>query len=136
MAWYKDMDDCLTCTFRQIGQDIIDLRAAIGQSAATQAATQVIQVSRRTIDTARGRVPFPDVEQMEKITITGEGMTLSKLVWNRFHEPKPGLVEWIMDVNPNIAKHGEYLPVGLSVMMPIEETPSDEAVIETVSLWD
>jgi len=73
---------------------------------------------------------------MEKIKITGEGMTLSRLVWNRFHQPKPGLVERIMDVNPRIVDQGEYLPPGLEVIVPVEQTPDDEQVVETVSLWD
>jgi phage tail protein X len=72
----------------------------------------------------------------EVITVTGEGLTLSRLVWNRFHQPVPGLVEKIMDLNTNIADFGEYMPVGFEITVPIEPSLSDVAPVERIALWD
>lgn len=71
----------------------------------------------------------------ETITVRGDGITLSLLVWRRFRQPMPGLVEQVYDLNPGLADLGPILPYETSVTMPI---PADEAAAEPrarITLW-
>jgi phage tail protein X len=59
---------------------------------------------------------------VETVTVTSEGMTLSKMIWRRFKRPMPGLVEKTLAYAPNrgLAKLGVVLPVGTVVYLPID----------------
>lgn len=75
------------------------------------------------------------MSSVETYTVTVEGLTLSHLVWNRFHRPMPGLVERIYAEMPALSAPGPYLPVGTVVTVPIDDE-NREAVEVVVSLWD
>jgi phage tail protein X len=70
----------------------------------------------------------------ERITIMGEQISLSLIVWRRFHRPMPGLVELTMDLNQELGELGYYLPVGTSFLLPIP-IPRGEAVLDPIKLW-
>lgn len=72
------------------------------------------------------------------ITVAGDGVTLSLLVWRRFRRPKLGLIERIlaMPENYGLADLPAVLPVGTKVTIPIDiETPSTKTR-NVVQLWD
>ena len=71
---------------------------------------------------------------IETVTVGGDGLTLSLIVWRRFHRPMPGLVEQILDLNPGLADQGDVLPVGVSFDMPIP-IPRERQVLDPIRLW-
>ncbi|MCI5078699.1 tail protein X [Oricola sp.] len=71
---------------------------------------------------------------IERVTVGGDGLTLSLIVWRRFHRPMPGLVEQILDLNPGLADHGQTLPVGLAFDMPIP-IPRKQQFLDPIRLW-
>lgn len=73
-------------------------------------------------------------EAIEEVTVEGEGLTLSLIVWRRFHRPMPGLVEKIVDRNPGLAELGPILPVGTRFDMPIS-APEEDPVLPAIRLW-
>lgn len=70
----------------------------------------------------------------ETITVEGEFIAVSLLVWRRFKRPMPGLVEQILDINTGLADLGPYIPVGTPVTIPIP-TPRAPVVLDPVRLW-
>jgi phage tail protein X len=73
-------------------------------------------------------------EVSETVTVAGDGLTVSLIVWRRFHRPMPGLVEEIYDKNPGLADFGPTLPVGVSFEMPIP-IPRKQQFLDPIRLW-
>ena len=71
---------------------------------------------------------------VEPITVEGEFITVSLIVWRRFKRPMPGLVEQILDINPGLGDLGAYPPVGTSFNMPVP-TPREPAILDPIKLW-
>ena len=71
---------------------------------------------------------------LERVTVAGEFITLSLIVWRRFRRPMPGLVEQILDLNPGLAELGPCLPVGTTFNMPVP-TPREPRILDPVKLW-
>lgn len=73
--------------------------------------------------------------ETEEITISGEGVTLSLLVWRRFRDLRPGFAERVLDLNPGLAGLGIFIPVGTTVLFPVDPVgvQDDE---DAVALWD
>jgi len=74
-------------------------------------------------------------DAIEPITIEGDAITASLLVWRRFKAPMPGLVERICALNPGLARQGPFLPVGTVVLVPIP-APRPFAEVTPVRLWE
>jgi phage tail protein X len=74
-------------------------------------------------------------DTIEKINITGAGLTVSRLIWNRFKQPMPGLLGKIYDLNPGLSSRGTRIPIGTTVLIPIPEL-SDDTIVERVTLWN
>jgi phage tail protein X len=70
----------------------------------------------------------------ERITVMGDDLTVSLIVWRRFHRPMPGLVEQVLDLNPGLADAGHYLPLGTIFYLPIP-IPRKEPILEPIKLW-
>jgi phage tail protein X len=70
----------------------------------------------------------------ENVTVTGEQITLSLIVWRRFHRPMPGLVEQILDINQELAELGYFLPLGTTFLLPVP-IPRGEAILDPIKLW-
>jgi len=71
---------------------------------------------------------------IERVTVQGDFITVSLIVWRRFRQPMPGLVERIYDMNQNLAEAGSYLPVGTVFDMPIP-APRPVTVLDPITLW-
>jgi phage tail protein X len=71
---------------------------------------------------------------VEPVTIEGEFITVSLIVWRRFRRPMPGLVEQILDINPGLADLGPYLPVRTTFDMPVP-MPREPAILDPIKLW-
>lgn len=70
----------------------------------------------------------------ETVTVEGDELTLSLIVWRRFKKPMPGLLEQILDANPGLADLGSFLPLGTIFEMPVpvlQENP----VLDPIRLW-
>lgn len=70
----------------------------------------------------------------ETVTVEGDDITVSLIVWRRFKRPMPGLVEAILDQNPGLADLGQTLPVGTTFQMPVP-VPRDQTVLDPIRLW-
>ncbi len=73
-------------------------------------------------------------EVVERITVEGDGITLSLIVWRRFRRPMPGLVEQILDRNPGLAGSGSHLPLGTAFDLPVP-IPREPAILDPIKLW-
>ncbi len=71
---------------------------------------------------------------IETVTVEGDGLTVSVIVWRRFKRPMLGLVEAIYDQNLGLADVGQTLPVGTSFEMPIP-IPREQQVLDPIRLW-
>ena len=64
-----------------------------------------------------------NITGFELITVQGDRITADLLLWRRYRGPTPGLVEAMLDLNPQIARaHREspFLPLGMQVRIPID----------------
>ena len=73
-------------------------------------------------------------DMTQTVLVEGDGLTVSLIVWRRFHWPMPGLVEAIYDINPGLADYGPILPVGIRFEMPVP-IPRDQQFLEPIRLW-
>lgn len=73
-------------------------------------------------------------ETTERITVTSENVTLSLIVWRRFKRSMPGLVERTIALNPGLADVGAFLPVGLTINLPIPVEKQNRDVTP-IRLW-
>jgi len=71
---------------------------------------------------------------VELVTVEGEFISVSLIIWRRFRRPMPRLLEQILDLNPGLAALGPYLPVGTRFNMPVP-TPREPALLEPITLW-
>lgn len=73
-------------------------------------------------------------ESIEKIEVTGAGLTISRLIWNRFRAPSPETLGRIYDLNPGLAAAGTHIPIGTVVLLPVPDN-SDDQIVEQITLW-
>ena len=73
---------------------------------------------------------------METIIVKGDAITLSLLVWRRFKKQNTGYLERVLDLNPGIADHGVFLPVGTEVKFPVDIEENKPRERNVVHLWD
>jgi phage tail protein X len=71
---------------------------------------------------------------IEKVTVEGDDLTLSLIVWRRFRRPMPGLVERVYDENPGLADLGQFLPIGTVFSLPIPQ-PRPRVWQDPIKLW-
>ena len=79
------------------------------------------------------------LEASETITVKGEGITLTLLIWRRFKRKPRGYVERVLDANPGLSDSGPFLPVGAQVKLPlggIAAATGPGAGSKVVSIWD
>ena len=72
---------------------------------------------------------------IEAYVVTGDGMMLDAILWQRFRRKTPGLLEKVLDMNPGLAGLGPVIPNGTRIIIPIEPAPKT-AVRPVVKLWD
>ena len=71
---------------------------------------------------------------IEKVTVAGDSLTVSLIVWRRFKRAMPGLVDQIYNMNVGLAELGPILPVGTVFDMPIP-IPREQQILEPIRLW-
>lgn len=71
---------------------------------------------------------------IEPVTVAGDALTVSLIVWRRFRRAMPGLVDQIYDMNVGLADLGPILPVGTTFNMPIP-IPREQQMLEPIRLW-
>jgi len=80
------------------------------------------------------------VTGFELYQVSGEGVTADLLVWRRYRRPAPGILEIMLDANPQLAyvhRYTPFLPVGLYVRLPIDPDllAGKPPVSATSNLW-
>jgi phage tail protein X len=68
---------------------------------------------------------------MALIYKTKDGDILDKIILDTYGFLRPGMVELVLSVNPNLADYGAEMPSGLSVVLP-DINPSP---VTTIRLW-
>lgn len=76
----------------------------------------------------------------EVAVVQGDLVTVSLLVWRRYRRPAPGIVEHMLDVNPELARvhaASPFIPPGTQVIIPIDPDimNSEPRVGPTVMLY-
>lgn len=71
----------------------------------------------------------------ETYIVADDAMPLDLLVWRRFRKRTPDLVERILEINRDLADLGQLLPVGTSVIIPIDAPDNTPARKPAVRLW-
>jgi phage tail protein X len=71
----------------------------------------------------------------EEITVSGDGITLSRLIWRRFRRAVPGLAEVTLDANPGLSSLGPILPIGTVVRLPIPQDENDTPQLDAIRLF-
>src|SRR6187399_230889 len=80
------------------------------------------------------------VGSYDLITVSGDYVTVDLIVWRRYRNRSPGIVERLLVDNPHLSKAHQFspfLPVGTQVRIPIDfEVLSGAPQIQsTVVLW-
>jgi len=81
-----------------------------------------------------------EVSSYDLVTVSGDNVTADLILWRRYRNRAPGMVERLLDDNPHLAKCHQtspFLPVGTQVRIPIDYevlsgTPQRK---NTVVLW-
>lgn len=63
------------------------------------------------------------IASWETVIVQGERITADLLIWRRYRREAPGMLEAMLDANPDLArvhKFGPFLPIGLTVLIPID----------------
>lgn len=72
----------------------------------------------------------------ETIVVKGDGITLSMLIWRRFHRQSTGYLERVLSANPGLARKGAIIPVGTAVVFPLDAPELKPRERKVVRLWD
>lgn len=73
---------------------------------------------------------------IERIRVGAEFSTLSLMLWRRFNQPMPGLLEDTLKRNPGLERLGHFLPVGTVFEIGVQTTESQsEPSREAIRLW-
>lgn len=59
--------------------------------------------------------------------------TVDAICWREYGRSS-GVVEKVLEANPDIAVYGPFLPIGTEVFLPDLETP--QQIKQTIQLWD
>jgi phage tail protein X len=76
----------------------------------------------------------------EAVVIEGDNITPSLLVWRRYKRPAAGVLENMLDMNPDLIEllsQSPYFPVGAIVRVPIDQAAISGAPrsVKQVTLW-
>ena len=70
---------------------------------------------------------------MSKTITAIQNDTIDSICW-RYYGRSSGVVEKVLDENPQLAEIGVILPIGTEVILPDIETPQQTK--QTIQLWD
>lgn len=63
------------------------------------------------------------ITSWETIGIRGDKVTADLIIWRRYRRQAPGILEAMLDANPDLARahrYGPFLPIGLVIQVPID----------------
>ena len=67
-------------------------------------------------------------------TITAiQNDTIDSICWREYGRSS-GVVEMVLEANPNIIEYDVFIPMGTQVLLPDIETPQQKK--QTIQLWD
>ena len=67
-------------------------------------------------------------------TITAiQNDTIDSICWREYGRSS-GVVEMVLEANPNIIEYDVFIPMGTQVLLPDIETPQQTK--QTINLWD
>ena len=72
---------------------------------------------------------------VERVTVSGDGLSLDLILWRKYRRRMPGLLEMALDLNPGLAGKGPTLPIGTVIDIPIVD-PDPARDLQVVQLWD
>lgn len=72
----------------------------------------------------------------KSVTVTGDDVTVSKVIWQALRRQPAGYIDVVLARNPGLAELGPFLPVGTVVVLPLDEVPTAAAERPLVRLWD
>ena len=80
------------------------------------------------------------VSSYDLVTVGSDFITADIILWRRYRNHAPGMIEQLLDDNPHLAKahrYSPFLPVGTQVRIPIdyEILAGTPQVKSTVVLW-
>lgn len=79
------------------------------------------------------------IQSYELVRVASEFVTADLIVWQRYKMPAPGIVEAMLDSNPQLAvahQTSPFLPVGLLVRIPIDpDILAGRKPISIPNLW-
>ena len=79
------------------------------------------------------------IQSYELYMVQSEGVTADLIVWQRYKMRSPGIVEAMLDANPQLAvvhKNGPFIPVGTFIRIPIDQDIlSGRRPISVPDLW-
>lgn len=70
------------------------------------------------------------------VTVSAEGLTLSRVLWQFLKRQPEGYIEKVLDANPGLAGAGYFLPVGTVVIFPLDDIPAAQKERPLIRLWD
>jgi phage tail protein X len=81
-----------------------------------------------------------DVTSYDLVTVQADRITVDLIVWRRYRNRAPGVIERLLDDNPHLAKahrYSPFLPIGTQVRIPIDFGILSGApkIKSTVVLW-
>lgn len=75
-------------------------------------------------------------DDIERIVVSGDRITVPLLIWRRFRRPMPGLVETAFAANPGLADLGIFIPPGTVINIPIPRQAETSTEPQArISLW-
>ena len=75
------------------------------------------------------------MDLIEEILVETDGLTVSRLAFNRFKKVVPGMVEKIYSINSGLANTAPFIKAGTVVKIPIPVKTNKTKISEPVSFW-
>jgi phage tail protein X len=80
------------------------------------------------------------ISSFDLVTVTSDYVTADLILWRRYRNRAPGMIEKLLDLNPHLAKchrYSPFLPVGTQIRIPIDYYVMSGApqVKSSVVLW-
>ncbi|MDN5622049.1 MAG: tail protein X [Acinetobacter sp.] len=70
---------------------------------------------------------------MSRTVTAVQNDTIDSICW-RYYGRSSGVVEAVLEANPNLADVGVFLPIGTSLILPDIDSPQQTK--QTIQLWD
>jgi phage tail protein X len=72
---------------------------------------------------------------MSQIYTTRDGDTLDYIAWNQYGAATNAILNALLAANFGLADQGPIYPAGLSVVLPVLDTATEQSTAQEVTLW-